>query len=135
MNVIISLLPLIPVIILLAWLFRLSSRVLLKESLNWKICFVYVLVILIFAICTRLINSQFGPLPYLYLRILVGFSLNVLIGTYLFGKYAKNSSGMTLGLGNGFKVTILGMGFLFIIAMIGATVIHFLGPQLLSKTP
>ena len=135
MSIIINLLPLILILILMAWFFRLSSRLVQKETLNWKLCLTYIIIIFFLAVGSRLINVHFGPLPYPLLIALVGFSLNVLIGTYLFGKFGKNSSGIAYGLGNGFKITMLGLGFLLIIVIIGATIVYLLGPQILTKKP
>jgi hypothetical protein len=129
MKLMLSFLPLILILITYASFFVLSSRLVIKKALSWKLCSGYAFIALLIFVGMHFIhNATWWPLPP-SLNALVGIPMNLLLGAYIFGKYGKDSNGDILGFRRGLKTTALGIVLIILFAVVTATVLYFLYPQ------
>jgi len=133
-KLILNLVPLVLIFTIYSGVFVLSSRIVVKKALSWKLCLGYTLIALLVSAGARFLTSAiWWPLPPL-LNVLVGISLNLMLGTYIFGTYGKDSIDNALGFRRGLKITALGIVFVFAFAAIIMSALYFLSPAMFQKT-
>lgn len=132
-KLILNLVLLFLILTIYSGVFMISSRIVVKKALSWKLCLGYTLTVLILIVVKKIITNFTGWQLPLLLAVLVGILLNLLIGAYIFGKFGKDSVGNAIGYRLGLKTTALGIAFIFVFAAIAMSALYFLAPAIFQK--
>jgi hypothetical protein len=104
---------------------RLSSRIILKVGLQWRMCLIFSAVFYVILIIKILLENKLQISISNFIAIPIGILFNLLYGTIFLGKYGKHIDGNKLGYKIGLKISALGMALmlLFVIFLFGLLVI------------
>ena len=104
---------------------RLSSRIILKVGLQWKMCLIFSAVFYVILIIKIFLENKLQISISNFIAIPIGILFNLLYGTIFLGKYGKHIDGNKLGYKIGLKISALGMALmlLFVIFLFGLLVI------------
>jgi hypothetical protein len=106
MTVIFSLIPLLVMILLFSWFYRIASRRVLGYSVAWKL----VLGFLVVGVALGMFLSQFLPFESRPVRLVFGATAQLLVGAYVIGTFAVNKERVRPGFALGLKTTAVSMG-------------------------
>lgn len=102
-----SIIPLIAVLLLFSWFYRLASRQILRYSVAWKLVFLFFVVFIPIGVLV----GQVMPFENHIVRLVFGALCQLVAGTYFIGTFAISKEGFRPGLAMGLKVTALSMGY------------------------
>jgi hypothetical protein len=107
MQSLLSLLPLLLAIAILASMAKLSARIYRRTTLTWLRAFVYVILLMVCTILMGLVSRAGGTNTPLLLAIAAGLAVHLLLGGWYFGRYAYASDGTQLGFPHGALLSLI----------------------------
>lgn len=109
-----SIVPLVGVLLLFSWFYRLASRQILRYSVAWKLVFLFFVVFIPLGV----VVGQVVPFENHAIRLVFGALCQLAAGTFFIGNFAVNKEGGRPGMALGLKVTALSMAYQ--LAVLGA---------------
>lgn len=122
MIAIFSFLPLLVMILLFSWFYRIASRRVLGYSVAWKL----VLGFLVVGVAVGMFLSQFPPFENRFVRLAFGATAQLLIGGYIIGTFAVDKERVRPGFALGLKTTAVSMGLQAAVIVALFTLVFFL---------
>ncbi len=114
MTALLSLLPLLCSIILLAGFVKLSARLYRNTVVSWRHSFVFAVLLFSITFAKIAINLTFGEYFPIAVGLVLGVGWALGIGTWYFSSRAKTAEGVSLGWRKAFKFTAIFVSFLLI---------------------
>jgi hypothetical protein len=105
MAQIITFLPILVVLLFVAWSVRLAARLTGVGEVGWKLCLSFALLLLAVAVLRSLSGLALSAHVHPWAALALGIAFSVLIGSWLFGRYVVDSGGNMLGWKAGAKLT------------------------------
>ncbi len=128
MQILISFIPLLVMLTLLAAYAKLAARIFRRTSLSWLNSFLFALLLGVLTIAGRATSIAFDYSLPLALGLSVGLTINLLLGGWFFGARATDTQGQLLGWGRGMALSAIMFVLLAATGVALMGVLHVLTP-------
>ena len=132
MQILLSFIPLLAMVALCAAYAKLAALIFRKSLLSWRSAFLFALLLGALAIAGRAISVAFDYSLPIVLSLLVGFVINLLLGSWFFSNRAKDPQGQFLGWRAGMVLSTIMFGLLGVSFIAFMGVIRVLSPMVQS---
>ncbi len=128
MQILISFIPLLVMLTMLAAYAKLAARIFRRTSLSWLNSFLFAFLLGVLTIAGRATSIAFDYSLPLALGLSVGLTINLLLGGWFFGARAADAQGQLLGWGRGMVLSVIMFGLLAASGAALMGVFHVLAP-------
>jgi hypothetical protein len=126
MSILISLVPLVAMVVMLATIAKLGAWLFRRTKLSWKHALIFAVFISVLSAGGAVLNRASGWMLPLPVAVLAGLALHLALGGWYFGPRASTAAGVPLAFKGGVLLALVAYGIAFVLGVVGALAIPML---------